>query len=332
MKLSTSALALPALLWCACASAQSNVVLYGLVDMGLVREGGGVNGSVMKVSSGVAAGSRLGLKGSEDLGDGLKIRYALEAGFNADTGVSGQGGVLFGRQAFLAIDSALGALSAGRQFSPYYKALRDVGDPFAAITLAGRAGNIMETNTRFNNLLEYVSPAYGGWHTDLSYGTGEVAGDSAGNRVLSAAQAYANGRFNLQLAFNQVNNATGTDHINNTMLAASYDTGVATLHTAYVVNHGNDPDDSRDMLAGLTLPLGEDRLLFSGVRHTDRTSAGQRALQWGIGYYKTLSKRTDLYASYATIRNRNGAAFTVGNTADNGTGSRALDLGLRHSF
>lgn len=85
-------------------------------------------------------------------------------------------------------------------------------------------------------------------------------------------------------------------------------------------------------MAGVTLPFGANRLLFSTVRHDDRTPAEKDARQWGIAYLRALSKRTDLYASYATIANRNGAGFKVGNATDKGSGSKALDLGVRHTF
>jgi predicted porin len=222
MKRSLKLLVLPAALWTAGAAAQSNVAVYGIVDVGLARESGTPSGKATNLNSGLASGSRLGLKGSEDLGGAMKANFVLENGFNADTGISGQGG--------------------------------------------------------------------------------------------------------------QMNNANATDHVNNSILVASYDAGALIVHAAGAVNRGPGLADSRDITAGVTVPFGVQRLLLSIVRHDDRTTANKDARQWGIGYLRALSKRTDLYASYATIANRNGASFTVGNATDKGTGSRALDLGLRHTF
>jgi predicted porin len=325
-------LAALALLACAPAQAQSEVNVYGIVDAGLVRESGAPKGAVTNLSSGVASGSRLGFRGSESLGGGMKASFVLENGFNADTGASGQGGLLFGRQAYVGLGGAFGLLTLGRQYSPYYKALRDVGDPFGAVNLAGRAGNIMATNTRVDNTVEYVTPTASGWQADLAYVAGESAAGSAGNRALSGALAYGRGPLRVQWAAHQLNNATATDHANNTLLAASYDAGALILHAAAARNRGLGRADSRDWVTGLTVPLGADRVLLSRVRRDDRSAAAQDATQWGIGYFHALSPRTDLYAAYASILNRRGAAYTVGNATDKGSGSKAANLGVRHAF
>lgn len=314
------------------AQAQGQVTVYGIVDVGLVRESDAPKGSVTNLSSGVASGSRLGFKGSENLGGGLKASFVLENGLNADTGAAGQGGLLFGRQSYVGLSGSFGALTLGRQYSPYYKALRDVGDAFGAVNLAGRAGNIMATNTRVDNAVEYITPSAAGLQADLAYVAGETAGGSAGNRALSGALAYARGPLRLQLAAHQLNNAGATDHTSNTLLAASYDAGALIVHAAVARNRGPAAADSRDLVMGVTMPLGADRLLVSRVRHADRTAAAQDATQWGLGYFHALSTRTDLYAAYASILNRRGAAYKVGNATDKGSGSKAANLGLRHSF
>ena len=146
-----------------------------------MHESGGGTGSVNNLSGGIASGSRLGFKGKEDLGGGLSANFVIENGFNPDTGVAGQSGLLFGRQAYVGLYGNVGGVTLVRQYSPYYKVLRDVADPFAA-GLAGKAGNLMATNTRVNNMMEYVTPKLGGFSADAAYGFGEVAGDSAKSR------------------------------------------------------------------------------------------------------------------------------------------------------
>ena len=314
------------------ALAQSNVAIYGVVDAGLVRETGGPAGSVTNLSSGMASGSRIGFKGKEDLGGGLAATFVLENGFNADTGAAGQSGLLFGRQVFVGLQGGFGAVTLGRQYSPYYKALRDVGDPFGAVSLAGRAGNLMATNTRIDNLVEYMTPSLAGFTADLAYGAGETAGNSAKNRTLNGALAYARGPLNVQLAYHRLDNATATDRTRNTLLAASYDFGPVTAQGAVAVNRGTGTADSRDMVLGVSVPLRTGKLLASHVRHDDRTAAGKDASQWGIGYNYPLSKRTDIYSAYARIHNHKGAVYTVGNATDKGSGNSAFDLGLRHTF
>lgn len=313
------------------ALAQTNVSIYGIVDAGLVRESGPAD-SVTKISSGVASGSRLGFRGKEDLGGGLAAIFQLESGFNIDTGASGQGGILFGRQAFVGLASKFGTVTLGRQYTPYYKTLRDLGDPFGAVSLAGRSGNLFVTNSRANNTVAYASPALSGVKVELLYAAGEVAGDSTRNRQMGGSVGYAKGPLTIQLAHHRIENATATDTTRNALLSANYKFKPATVYASYAVNRGPGPADSKDMLAGVAVPFGNDKLLLSHVRHDDDTAANNDASQWGIAYHVRLSKRTDIYAAYAVIDNRNAANFKVGNATETGTGDKAFNLGVRHNF
>lgn len=313
------------------AQAQSNVSIYGIIDGGMVRESGPA-GTVTNISSGIASGSRLGFKGKEDLGGGLAAVFQLESGFNIDTGASGQGGVLFGRQAFVGLTGKFGAFTIGRQYTPYYKTLRDIGDPFGAVSLAGRSGNLFATNSRANNMVEYVSPALAGVRVDLAYAAGEAVDDSSKNRQMGGSVGYAGGPLTIQLAHHRIVNATATATTRNTLLSANYKFKPVTVYGSYALNKGPGLADSTDMLAGVAVPFGSNKLLFSHVRHDDDTPANNDASQWGIAYHVQLSKRTDIYAAYAVIDNRNGAAFRVGNATDTGTGDKAFNLGVRHNF
>jgi predicted porin len=313
------------------ALAQSNVTIYGIVDAGLVRETGGAAGSVTNLGGGVASGSRIGFKGTEDLGGGLSANFLMENGFTANNGAASQGGLLFGRQVYVGLSGNFGALTLGRQYSPYYKALRDVADPFAA-GLAGRAGNIMATNTRINNMVEYITPSFSGFSADLSWAPGGVADDAAKNRNIGASVGYANGPVVVKLAHHQANNAAGTDRTKNTLLTGSWNFGVALASLGYAVNKGTGTADSKDLIAGVSVPFGSSTVLASYIRHDDRTAANKDANQWALGYSYRLSKRTDIYTAYARIDNSNGAAFTVGNATDTGSGDKAFNLGMRHSF
>ena len=321
-----------AMLYSAAAMAQSSVTVYGIVDAGMVAERGGLGPSLTKLSSGVASSSRLGFRGREDLGDGLAAVFVLENGFSVDNGTIAQNGALFGRQAYVGLSGALGALTLGRQYTPYYRTLRDIGDPFGAVSLAGRAGNIMATNTRTDNLVQYISPAFGNVRADVAYGAGEVAGDSSKNRKLSASLGYAQGPLALQGAHHRIDNPAGTDRVRNSLLAASYAFSQVKAHVAHARNRGLSQASSRDTLAGVTVPYGRHKLLLSHIRHDDRAAANQDARQWGLGYIFAMSKRTDFYAAYAMINNDQGGSFTVGTASERGATDRATNLGVRHNF
>jgi predicted porin len=90
--------------------------------------------------------------------------------------------------------------------------------------------------------------------------------------------------------------------------------------------------DSRDLLLGATLPFGASTVVLTYVMADDRTVHNQDARQMGAAYMYAFSKRSDIYTSYGAIRNRNGAAYTEGNSEEPGTGNRQFAAGLRHRF
>jgi predicted porin len=340
------------------ASAQSSVAIYGIADAGFVAERGGGAGSVSKLTSGVASGSRLGFKGTEDLGGGLSASFVLENGLALDTGAATQGGVLFGRQAFVGLGSTgVGTVTLGRQYTPQYLTLAFV-DPFST-GLAGDAANIMpntgDAQSRMNNTVKYATPNLSGFTGELAYGFGEVAGDSGAGRQYGASLGYAVGPFAVRLGYHNRDNATAANQpsndAKNTLLAAVYNFDVAKVHLAYGVNKGTNGSplrnttnpyrsataptastDSADILFGVTVPFGQHTFLGSYIHKNDKTAVNQDANQWALGYRYALSKRTDLYSAYARINNKNGAGYTVGSAIEAGSGDKAFNLGVRHIF
>lgn len=329
-KLSIPALALT--LAAGSAMAQSNVTVYGVVDAGLSLERGGAAGtSVTNVSSGIGSGSRLGFKGKEDLGGGMTANFILESGITIDNGASGQGGLTFGRQAAVGVSGNFGAVSLGRQYSPYYKAVRDVADPFEA-GFAGSALNIFAGNTRVDNMVEYQTPKAAGFSADLAYGAGEKTGSNAANRTLGASATYANGPLTVVLAQHLRENPTATAHTRNTLLTARY----VLDNTALSISHSDNKDlagvGSRDSMLGAKTTYGSEQFLANIIYHHDDSAQRNNARQLGLAWLHRLSVRTDVYAAYAHIANHNGAHYTVGNATDNGTTPTGINLGLRHIF
>lgn len=364
MKTTILALGLLGSACCAQAQVQAQVqthtgtTLYGVLDAGVVAERGCTNCATSKVAGGAASGSRLGVTGREALGNDVAAVYTLEAGVQNDTGQSDQNGVLFGRQAYVGLDSRLGALTLGRQYNPQYVALTDVADPFHG-GMAGSAGNLMGyTSKRYDNTIKYATPALSGISASALYSFGESPYSSDINRAYGATLGYADSAVNVSVAHQRKNNivlAGGTmpgvdTSARNTLLAANFNFGPAVAFAAVGVNKGQgsspwDPsnpygtlalnmssNDSRDTLAGVSVPMGNAKWMASYVRKDDRDPANRDASQVAIGMTYSMSKRTDFYASYAKIRNRNGAAYTVGNASDAGHGDAAFNLGLRHGF
>lgn len=347
----------------ASAQAQSNVTIYGVVDAGIVRESGGVAGDVTKVTSGVGSQSRIGFRGTEDLGGGLSAFFTLESGYRIDDGsLDNTNSALFNRQALVGLKSKeLGSLSLGRQYNPLYNALSQVGDPFGA-GYAGNSKNLFPTggvNTRVSNAVVYTTPSASGFSADVLYGLGEQPGDNTAARQFSIGLNYAQGPLNARLVYNNRNNdtiASGTtpaanrEDGKNTLFAINYDFKVVKAFFAYEADKGLNSaplpvanaygykvapkasTDGAEALVGLTAPVGNGTLMASYINKNDKTVNNQDATQWALGYSYALSKRTTTYVAYAKIKNKNGAGYTVGNNNEAGSGDSAFNLGIRHAF
>lgn len=344
------------------ASAQSGVTIYGIVDAGYVRESGGAAGTVHKLTSGVGSASRLGFRGNEDLGGGLSAIFTLESGVKIDTGELDATNTLFNRQAFVGLKSNFGTLTIGRQYTPWHQALAQVGDPWGT-GYAGGSKNLFPdygSNIRTSNTLLYSAPETMGFTGDLAYSAGEQPGSAKAGRQVGFSVGYANGPLNVRVAYNNKNSdvaaAPGVTPISrsigtNKMIVANYDFRVVKAYFAYSKDKGFNSAplgnttnpfgyvlpptaslDSNEYLLGVTAPLGGGTVLASYMRKNDKTAFNQDARSWGVGYQYPLSKRTSLYTAYGSINNKNGAGYTVANNTEAGSGDRAFNLGVRHTF
>ena len=330
------------------AQAQSAIEVYGIADMGLVREVGNVAGSGAtaagnKITSGAQSGTRLGFKGKEDLGNGLSALFVLETGIAADRGGFNQGNG-FARQSFVGLQGDFGTLTLGRQYTSYFLTLNQVADPFAS-GLAGNAQNLMlppsgttaitttDRAIRMDNAIKYATPLFENFSAEIAYGFGEIAGNSDASRVITGSVGYDSKPLNVRLAYYEKNNATDTGNLKSTMLAANYDLEFAKIFAAYADNDWVGQTKTRNYLIGATVPFGAHKFIASYIRADGRgVYAANDADQWGIGYTYSLSKRTNLYAAYGYISNDGAATYTIGNNSENGSSNKAFNLGVRHVF
>ena len=261
-------------------------------------------------------------------GGGASAIFVMESGLLNDTGALDQGGLQFGRQSYVGVNGASGSLTMGRQYTPIYTTLL-MADPFGN-NFGGASGQLMsgeKAGVRMNNTVMYGSPIVGGFNAQLAYGFGEVAGDASKSRQLGAALGYANGPLSLRVGYNRQNNATSTDTARNTLFAAKYDFGSVITTLAWGSNRGIGAIDSRDVLAGISIPFGANLLMASYIRKSDLSpSHAADAHQLALACTHALSKRTALYAAVAGLSNTH---FTTTKFA---SGSRELDLGVRHTF
>lgn len=200
------------------AHAQSSVTIYGIIDASVAYNSkvatgvGSATGNRAGVDSGAIKGSRIGFKGSEDLGGGLKAVFNLENGFNVDSGAAAQNGTLFGRTATVGLSGNFGTVLLGRQkdFIDDLSAYNSVND-FGGLVSNVHAKDLDRTNgERVNNSIRYNTPNINGFYGSVIYGFGENAGSTSTGQSYGIGGAYANGPFGIGLAYFQAKKASVT--------------------------------------------------------------------------------------------------------------------------
>jgi predicted porin len=202
------AAAVPFLVATCAVHAQSAVTLYGIVEDGVDVVSNVQGGHLVQLASGVTAGSRWGVRGTEDLGGGLATIFRLESGFDLNSGRLGSG-LAFSRNAYVGIQSAkLGTVTLGRQWD----SVVDYVEPY---TLNGNIGgyyfahpNDMDnTDNGFpiSSAIKYRSPTLGGLSFGGLYAPGGIAGQFSSNAIFSAGATYATGPFSAGIGYLRIN-------------------------------------------------------------------------------------------------------------------------------
>lgn len=196
---------------CGSAAAQSSLTVYGIADAALTHLDHRAGAATTYMRGGPKDGNRLGFKGSEDLGDGIKVLFVLEAGYNIDDGTAGQAGSLFNRAAWVGLsDKRLGTLSAGRQYAPYFDFLTPLG-PLPVVTGAAgdHPGDIdgFDITIRNNNSVKYTSPTWHGVTVGAMAAAGEQAEHSgSAGASYSGALKYEAGPWHAALGYQVLKN------------------------------------------------------------------------------------------------------------------------------
>ncbi len=364
------------------AAMAADVNVYGVVDLGLMynhtkkealntRKDAVVStkDDSLVMKSGVNAGSRFGLRGSEDLGNGLKVSFKLENGFDADSGALNQGGRLFGRESSVTLSGAFGQVSFGRMGGvasaagtyDYVYAIADAFDGFD-----NDIGGLV-SSSRYDNMITYQTPEFAGMKVLAQYSfkndtkdkddTG-AEGKTSANRYASLAAVGQYGNLNLVAAYElqnvrhvQTTPATEPNDDQHTFyVGANYDFGVTKLFGMGQVFQGvrslNGIDAlSTDGIDGFGLTVGAQTPVAGGLLTTsvyyangdDSLHAESReSTYYGLAarYEYSLSKRTTAYA---------GAGYAKQEAEFNKTTNTLVDyqldkdlvqayVGLKHTF
>ena len=365
-----------------------NVQLYGTIDLGVTHftglapsGGGGAPGQTVSstgLSSGVQSASRIGISGTEELGDGLLVLFRAETGFCAaglsqtgasTVGFAGRGSAsaadycsgngFMNRQAYVGLAGRWGTFLAGRLMNLAYLNEK-AADPFAM----GMAGNYNNINTELSGaaletdqVVAYVSPNFSGFSTTLGYafnvlpdnsvvaGTGQQQNTTktwVGGVNYSSGPAFAAVDYQLLQNFDAPPGGSGlrTGSLKMYQLSGGYDFGVLKLSALYGrTSMDYVSGDNTSYLLGATIPAGPGDVLasYDVSKFGMGDPAAPQARQYAIGYTYSMSKQTNLYASYARISNDTGSTRAVGDATDgftgvSGQGSTGFAIGIRHSF
>jgi predicted porin len=308
------------------AQSTTNVSLYGIADAYVSVAHGASTDTTL--GSGGLSGSRIGLRGTEDLGGGLRALFTLESGVNINDGTNGQS-AFWGRQAFVGLGSATaGTLTLGRQYGSIYALSSDfsafsngpTGPSTAVIGGFGgyepvRGGNSSLTGVtsasgnggpaRVNNSVKYETPSFGGFRAGALWGLGEVSGGTTDNRVADVYARYTAGPVDAMVSYvDDKADVTGLQ-VRTISAAGAYDFGgIRALAGVIDVNDRSAVNaDGRGYWIGTDYRFGPNLVKAQYLINDARGSLDGRTRALGAGYEYALSKRTSLYTSLTHFKN-----------------------------
>lgn len=306
------------------AQAQSSVELYGVMDVHFGSKKAGVGAkSLTKLDDGGISPSRWGLRGTEDLGGGLKAKFVLEQGFNADTGTQAVAGTAFSRQAYVALAGGFGEVQLGNAYSAYDDVNGAVTPMFDSIFSV--ENNIFAStgyNSRPKNNIKYISPDFGGLVASFSFSLDEALATK--KDVTSLSLAYTGGPLFVGFGYQTEGDAVGTDDRKYTRLNAAYDFGSFKLVGIYG-RESLAAERTTDWSFGADVPMGAFTLSAGYGQSKDNVAAGsEKRTGFTVGGSYAMSKRTSIYGG---VTSYNGKTLGV-KTTD----GRIVAVGIRHAF
>ncbi|MBB5404848.1 porin [Paraburkholderia youngii] len=354
---------------CGAAHAQSSVTLYGIADVGIENiNNTSTGGAQTRVVSGNLSGSRWGLKGVEDLGGGMKAIFQLESGFNINDGTTAQStrglganaattSRLFGRQAWVGLSYRGQQLTFGRQNALLYEQAVAF-DPMGASSRYSVLSLDYAMAARIDNSAKYTgvfgpltAQAMYSTRYDTGYGS-EVPGAQITGRFFSGALSFAQGPLAASVSYEQRNSntvATNTSTERRATAAASYVFGPVKGFAGYRylrasnaflpanpirVANGSEASAANLYWAGAQYSVTPAFLLTATGYYQDVHSTGGDPWLAVLCADYLLSKRTDLYATAAFARNKDGSALGVNGygTVAPGYNQTGVVIGMRQKF
>ncbi len=335
------------------AMAQSSVTLFGIVDAGVTYAKTSGGESNYGLTNSGNATSRLGFRGVEDLGGGLKAGFWLEGAIQNDSGTASGGGAAgpgfeFKRRSTVSLIGNFGEVRLGRELTTAYNTVSGY-DVFGQVGIGqnfsfGNGTYGFGDPVRVGNMVSYYTPNISGFTAGVNYGFGETAGDSSAKRYVGVTAAYNNGPLSAGIGFDQQNDPTTSyEKAQSLGLGAAYNFGAFKL-SGLIRQVQSTPvgggSKAKFQSAGLGATAavgaaGEARLAYN---YYDNKEIEGKAHQLSLGYVHNLSKRTALYGTYAFLKNQKSETMSLSanglgiDPARAGKNQNAITVGVRHAF
>ncbi|MBS3995760.1 MAG: porin [Hydrogenophaga sp.] len=303
-----SLIALAVLATSGAAMAQSSVTLYGVADLWV----GKVKGSSVQMVDGGVAQSRIGFKGTEDLGGGLTASFNFEQGLNLENGATDPR--TFGRQANLGVSGAFGSVKLGRSTTALDDVFGAFNSGFDSALSANAVWQNIDYTDRADSQLYYATPEFAGFSAAAST---QLNGDRAAGagRESSFHVKYANGPIGAAVGYED--DAAGQK---GTLVAASYDLGMAKLLGSVYTTKPDAGARTNSYQIGADVPLTSALTLSVGYANS-KVKGAETDSAFGVAAAYGLSKRTIVYAGFRAEKRKSALA-----DAD------VFAVGVNHSF
>ena len=347
------------------AFAQSNVVIYGIADTGYVYGSDSFVAnakSTSKMVSGGQSGSRLGFKGTEDLGNGLSAFFRIEQGIKIDNG---------GEDTTADRWSTVGL--SGKSWGSFEMGRRDTfidqllgGTDVQERVTVGQVSPVMRDISRISNFFAYTSPSWSGLTIKAGISTSvndddkvEPVGSATNERAWTVAADYENGPLKVGAAYQrnkgQSTDTTSYDSASEWAVGGKYKVSIVTLGAQYgeIKNSKNVAlatlkglnsagadvtgatiEKRKQWTLGVMVDItAKDRVSLNYARGKNEmfaaSASDEKQSMWGVSYFHDLSKRTNIYAGYGDLSQDSDNSVKYG---INDTYEKAFQVGLRHRF
>ena len=322
------------------AQTASPVTLYGRVYVSVqsVKASGGPAASNVPSKMQISDDSSLlGVRGTEDIGGGMKVFFQLETAFKTDSNVT----AFAQRNSGIGLQGGWGSVLAGRWDSPY-KVISYSVDMFGDLNLGGITAALHDRGNfdrLEQNVLQYWTPSFGGFTAKLSATANEGKTSTLNPRNTAANLVYAKGPLMVAYAWEEHKDVSATNRKETGNQFAGYFTmGMFKLGGVYEEIEKSGASDQKNFLASVVWTAGKHQIGYQFMNSKDGGANGATAQPDcdvnAVGYFYNWSKRSQLVATYVKVDNNEAGVCKFGSNdvGGAGAGGEGFGIGIKHVF